>query len=104
MNKQIVFTLAAILAGTAMALPAMAKGPGKDHDKGGHYQKFDTNGDGYIDLDEHLAVAKERFEKMDANGDGKLTKEEIKESREKFREKMKEWKEKNGKRGNDSED
>jgi len=38
--------------------------------------KPDANGDGFVSLDEHMAVAEQLFIRMDANGDGVLTKGE----------------------------
>ena len=63
--------LAATLAGsTAQAdLPERPRG-------GGMMMRADSNGDGVITRDEHLAQAAERFDRMDANRDGKLTADE----------------------------
>jgi len=38
--------------------------------------KFDANDDGFISMEEHMAVTDQLFTRMDANGDGVLTKGE----------------------------
>jgi Ca2+-binding EF-hand superfamily protein len=38
--------------------------------------KPDANGDGFVSMDEHIAVTEQLFARMDANGDGVLTKGE----------------------------
>ncbi len=38
--------------------------------------KVDANGDGFVSMDEHMAVSEQLFARMDANGDGVLTKGE----------------------------
>lgn len=38
--------------------------------------KADANGDGFVSMDEHIAVTEQLFARMDANGDGVLTKGE----------------------------
>ncbi|MDB5695176.1 MAG: hypothetical protein JWN21_719 [Sphingomonas bacterium] len=44
---------------------------------GGMMMRADSNGDGVITRDEHLAQATERFDRMDADRDGKLTGQEM---------------------------
>ena len=41
--------------------------------KRGERADADTNGDGFISLDEHLAVSDQLFTRLDANADGVLT-------------------------------
>ena len=51
------------------------KGGGKKGKRGkrGERADADTNGDGFISLDEHLAVSDQLFTRLDANADGVLT-------------------------------
>jgi len=59
-----------------------------------HFAKTDTNGDGFLSLDEIKAARDgrmaERFEKLDTDGDGLLSKEELEAGREKMKEKREE--------------
>lgn len=75
------------------AAPADAAAPGPMHEKGDHWKKIDTNGDGVISHDEFMANSETRFKEMDTNGDGKLSKEELQAHREKMRERFKEMRE-----------
>jgi hypothetical protein len=73
---------------------ALAKGPqghmwGKEH-----FDKMDTNKDGKISQDEHMAKCNKRFEAMDTNKDGFLTRDECGKGWEKRKEMMKEKKQK----------
>ena len=61
--------LAATLATAAQDAPPAPPAPGM-------MMRADSNGDGVITRDEHLAQAAERFDRMDANRDGKLTADE----------------------------
>lgn len=45
-------------------------------DKRAKRPKVDANGDGFVSMDEHMAVSEQLFARMDANGDGVLTKGE----------------------------
>jgi len=70
----------------ALMLPAatIACPGGPDWKRGGHFEKMDSNGDGVISVEEHEAFAAARFAEMDANGDGKLTRDEIRQQRQKY--------------------
>lgn len=72
---------------------------GKHHkkphfDKYDLYKKYDTDGDGQFSKEEYLKMKQERFDDLDTNKDGILTREEMKQAREKahkkFRKMMKE--------------
>jgi hypothetical protein len=60
-------------------------GEGRRHGGGGGgermFQRFDANGDGYLDKAEIDAMLRQRFERMDANHDGIVTPEEREASR-----------------------
>lgn len=64
---------------TVMKAERDAKGEGKRKGKKGKRGKRadrpnpDANGDGFISLDEHLAVSEQLFTRLDANSDGVLT-------------------------------
>jgi hypothetical protein len=69
---------------------ALAKGPqghmwGKEK-----FDKMDTNKDGKISRDEHMAKCNKRFEAMDTNNDGFLTRDECGKRWEEKKEMMKE--------------
>jgi hypothetical protein len=55
-----------------------------------HFDKMDTNKDGKISQDEHMAKCNKRFEAMDTNHDGFLTRDECGKGWEKGKEMMKE--------------
>ena len=86
-------TLAAFLA-VFLVSPAFAETPDAEgsEGKGKHWEKVDTDSDGFISEEEFLARHKIVFKELDADTDGKLSKEEMKEGMSKRREKMKELK------------
>ena len=53
----------------------------KMHQQKGNRQNVDANGDGAVDLAEHQAATKARFERMDKNDDGVLGADEQKSQR-----------------------
>ena len=66
---------------------------GKHHkkppfDKYDLYKKYDANGDGQFSKDEYLKMKQDHFDNLDANKDGILTREEMKQAREKAHEKF----------------
>jgi hypothetical protein len=67
---------------------ALAGGP-HGHMKGGQYfDAMDTDKDGKISKDEHMAKHEERFKAMDTDNDGFLTREECRKTWEERREGM----------------
>lgn len=86
---------AGILTSTASAKPEDGKGEKGDRpNPAEHFAEQDTNGDGYLSLEEVQASQRSRmaehFETLDTDGDGLLSKEELKEGRKMMRDKMKE--------------
>lgn len=79
----------------AVASPAAFAEDGQ-HKKGGHhlFEMADKDGDGAVSKAEFLAASEERFAKMDANGDGVFSKDEAEAAKAKWKEKMKEHREK----------
>jgi Spy/CpxP family protein refolding chaperone len=72
---------------------------GKDYKKGKHHKGkmlkyLDENKDGVVSKSEFLGAQEKRFDKMDADGDGSVTQDEMQEAHKKFKEKMKEKREK----------
>jgi hypothetical protein len=68
---------------------ALAKGPhGHMHGKK-HFDAMDTDKDGKISHDEHMAKCEKRFKMMDTNHDGFLTKEECSKAWSKHKKAMK---------------
>lgn len=55
-----------------------------------NFDAMDTDQDGKISKDEHMAKCEERFKAMDTDNDGFLTREECRETREGMMEKMQE--------------
>jgi len=55
-----------------------------------HFDKMDTNKDGKISQDEHMAKCKKRFKARDTNNDGFLTRDECGKGWDKHKEIMKE--------------
>jgi hypothetical protein len=69
---------------------ALAKGP-HGHMKGkARFDEMDTNKDGKISQDEHMAKCKNRFKAKDTNNDGFLTRDECRKGWDKSKEIMKE--------------
>jgi len=54
-------------------------------ERGNHWKKIDTNGDGLVSAQEYSAGADRMFERFDANGDGVLSKGEGRKKRRKKR-------------------
>jgi hypothetical protein len=54
-----------------------------------YFDKMDTNKDGKISKDEHMAKCQKRFEAMDTNNDGFITREECGKRWEEKKEMMK---------------
>lgn len=92
-KKQVLGLVACAMALTAA--PALAADDAPDaKQRGGMFQKHDTNGDGVISKAEFLSHAEERFANMDADGSGDLSKDEMKDARKKMHQKMKDLKDK----------
>lgn len=88
MKKWIILPAAILGLTMIAATPTFAQSA--DEERKGPMAKVDTNGDGVISMDEHLAVAKDRFGKIDTDGDGALSREEIRAGKENRRSAMKE--------------
>lgn len=58
-----------------------------------HFGELDTDADGNVSRDEFVSKINERSSRADTNGDGTISKEEMKERREKMEERMKERRE-----------
>jgi len=69
---------------------ALAKGPHGDMRGKARFEVMDTDKDGKISPDEHMAKCKKRFEHMDTNKDGFLTRDECKKAWGKYKEIIKE--------------
>jgi hypothetical protein len=69
---------------------ALAKGPHGDMGGKAHFDAMDTNKDGKISQDEHMAKCKNRFKAKDTNNDGFLTRDECRKGCDKHKEIMKE--------------
>lgn len=77
-----ILTTLLLLAG----FQTMAKDGAASEEKGGHFAKRDTNGDGQLSIDEFKTgmpaekaeKAAEIFAKIDTNSDGALSKDELK--------------------------
>lgn len=69
---------------------ALAQGPYGHMWGETHFDQMDTNKDGKISQDEHMAKCKNRFKAMDTNNDGFLTSDECRKGWEKRKEIMKE--------------
>ena len=92
MKKLMFMSAAAMLA---LSAPAFATEDGPKHHKGDKmFEMHDTNADGVISKAEYMAHAEERFAKMDADGNGEVSKAEGEAVREKWKEKMKDFREK----------
>ena len=93
MNK-LVLGLAAVALATSVTTVAVADdlGDGKTN-RGAHFQKVDTNGDGMWSKSEFIAAHEMKFAKLDANDDGSISKDELKAKRAEMREKRKARKE-----------
>jgi hypothetical protein len=78
---------------------AFAKGPhGHMHGKA-HFDAMDTDKDGKISHDEHMAKCGKRFKAMDTNHDGFLTREECSKAWGKQKELMKQKMQQKGSQG-----
>ena len=87
---------AVIFVGTNCAL---AGGPhGHMHGKS-YFDAMDTDNDGKISYDEHMAKCERRFKAMDTNQDGFLTKEECSKAWGKHKEVMKQKMQQKGSQG-----
>ena len=73
---------------------ALAKGPHGDMRGKSYFDEMDTNKDGKISKEEHMAKCESRFKAMDTNNDGFLTRDECgkrwEEKKEMMKEKMQE--------------
>jgi hypothetical protein len=81
-----------ILLGAATLLGsnyALAKGPHGDMWGKAHFDAMDTNKDGKISQDEHMAKCQNRFKAMDTDKDGLLTREECRKRWDEGKEKIK---------------
>ena len=77
MKKLVMMVL--ILLGSVTLLGnnyALAKGPHGDMRGKAYFDAMDTDKDGKISHDEHMAKCEKRFKAMDTNKDGFLTREE----------------------------
>jgi Ca2+-binding EF-hand superfamily protein len=90
-------TMVLILIGAVIILGnnyTLAEGPNRHNCAKAKFDAIDTNNDGKISHDEHMAKCEKRFKAMDANNDGFVSNEEAQEAwrarKEKMREKRKE--------------
>ena len=67
----------------------LAEGPHRPCAKA-RFDAIDTNNDGKISHDEHMAKCEKRFNAMDADNDGFVSKEEAQEARRARKEEMRE--------------
>jgi hypothetical protein len=91
MKKTVMMVL--ILLGAVTLLGnnyALAKGPHSNMKGGQYFDAIDTDKDGKISKEEHMAKHEERFNAMDTDNDGFLTKEEHRKAWEKHKGAMKE--------------
>jgi Ca2+-binding EF-hand superfamily protein len=88
------FLMAAVLGSVAMTSGAVLADNHGDHKKGKMMERVDTDGDGMISKAEFMAKHESKFMEMDVNGDGSLSKDEMKDSRQDRKDKMKKYKEK----------
>ncbi|MCY0093227.1 hypothetical protein [Hoeflea ulvae] len=81
MKKTILATLAAALI-ASVAAPALAASQRGDHERGPRIERlmerFDTNKDGAVDLDEVSAHRQSMFESADTENSGSLSQDELK--------------------------
>jgi hypothetical protein len=87
----------AVVAVTCLAIAGGALAQDKEEGRGGRkgperkswLERYDTDGDGKVTLQEYtdatVAMAEKRFKAMDANGDGELTEEELRQRQREFR-------------------
>lgn len=91
MRRLVIMVL--ILLGAVMLLGnnyALAKGPHGDMRGKAHFDAMDTDKDGKISHDEHMAKCENRFKAMDTNNDGFLTREECGKAWQEPKEEIKE--------------
>lgn len=88
MNKTWIAAASAAVLSLGLAAGVAQAGKNGDHGPrhGKMFERFDTDKDGKISRDEHMAHAEKMFERLDADDDGFVTQEEAKEAREKMRE------------------
>lgn len=88
MKKHVLYVCTAVLL-TAGAAPLLAS----SHEKGKHFEKMDTNGDGVVDKQEFMQKFEDKFGMMDGDKDGKVTRDEMKAHHDAMKEKRREMRE-----------
>lgn len=91
--KKLILTAAATSAIILGGISAAGAAGNNEHIKKAAATQVDTNQDGKISMEEHLALAEKRFNATDLNNDGFVTRKEALEVRAKVQERMKNMKE-----------
>jgi Ca2+-binding EF-hand superfamily protein len=94
-----IITMILMLLGAVTLLgnnDAFAKGPHGHMKVGQYFEAMDTDKDGKISKDEHMAKHEERFKAVDTDNDGFLTREECRKTREERKERMMEKRKEKG--------